>query len=486
MSSGNTTISSTGGPLGVSYQLLVGPLLIGVVVNALVFGVCVMQLVSYLMSGYRDGWRVISLLGWIYAIDTFQVCSSVSMLWHYVVDNFANPVALAFSPWEYATLPIFSSLASVPIQHFMAFRIMRFSGSKLLFAFISFLSWAQAALAITSAIQGVIHTSIESHKKIIPYADAWLALSACCDASITVFLLYYLLRSRTGFERTDSIISTICTTTVKAAVPVTVLCILDLCFLTTTPNNNLHYMFALPVGRLLTNTLMSVRISFSLRIWMREIDITLRLLAQTLNERKHLRSQMENSTPNRGFSLSALTTSKHRFQMHPAQVRINIERDTDGGVGVGGGGDLNLNLSNVPSSYARRASAVGTSPISPVPSYYSPTSPTNRGRGVGWGRGPIESVRVDREEGEEEEGDVKYVVDDFRGVEKESVEDPEDSKASPIVESPSSVDQRVVLANLPRIPAASPVPGHRGDEERGEEGREEVGGVRFERVGYGF
>ncbi|KAL5513956.1 hypothetical protein ACEPAG_2717 [Sanghuangporus baumii] len=465
MSSGNTTISSTSTgdvtPLGVSYQLVVGPLLIGVVVNALVFGVCVMQLVSYLMSGYRDGWLVISLLGWIYAIDTFQVCSSVSMLWHYVVDNFANPIALAFSPWEYATLPIFSSLASVPIQHFMAFRIMRFSGSKLLFAFISFLSWAQAALAITSAIQGVIHTSIESHKKIIPYADAWLALSACCDASITVFLLYYLLRSRTGFERTDSIISTICTTTVRAAVPVTVLCILDLCFLTTTPNNNLHFMFALPVGRLLTNTLMS-----------------------TLNERKHLRSQMENSTPNRGFSLSALTTSKHRFQMHPAQVRINIEHDTDDG----GHGDLNLNLSNLPSSYARRASAVGTSPISPVPSYYSPTSPTNRGRdvprGVGWGRGPIESVRVDEEE---REGDVKYVVDDFRGEEKsvEDAEDVEDSKASPIVESPSSVDQRVVLANLPRIPAASPVLGHRADEERAGE-REEVGGVRFERVGYGF
>ncbi|OCB92152.1 hypothetical protein A7U60_g507 [Sanghuangporus baumii] len=287
MSSGNATISSTGDvtPLGASYQLVVGPLLIGVVVNALVFGVCIMQLVSYLMSGYRDGWRTISLLGWIYAIDTFQVCSSVSMLWHYVVDNFANPTALAYSPWEYATLPIFSSLASVPIQHFMAFRIMRFSGSKLLFAFISFLSWAQAALAVTSAIQGVIHTSIESHKKIIPYADAWLALSACCDASITAFLLYYLLRSRTGFERTDSIISTICTTTVKAAVPVTVLgfertdsiistictttvkaavpvtvlCILDLCFLTTTPNNNLHYMFALPVGRLLTANFVSVR-----------------------------------------------------------------------------------------------------------------------------------------------------------------------------------------------------------------------------------
>ena len=83
----------------------------------------------------------------------------------------------------------------------MAFRIMRFSGSKFLFACVSFLSWAAAVLGIASAIQGILHTSIESHVKIIPYADAWLALSAACDLSITVLLLYYLLKSRTGFER---------------------------------------------------------------------------------------------------------------------------------------------------------------------------------------------------------------------------------------------------------------------------------------------
>ncbi|EJC99555.1 uncharacterized protein FOMMEDRAFT_160627 [Fomitiporia mediterranea MF3/22] len=304
-------MASTGSPienpLGVSYSLLVGPLLIGVVVNALVFGVCVMQLISYFLAGYRDNWKVIGMLSWIYIIDAFQVATSVSMLWHYIVHNFANPIALASSPWEYATLPIFSSLASVPIQHFMAYRIMRFSGSKLLFAWISILSLAQAAAACTSAAKGLMSPSIESHKAIIPVADAWLALSVACDTSITILLLYYLLKNRTGFERTDSIISRICTTTVRAAVPVTVLCILDLCFLTTTPNNNLHYMFALPVGRLYTNTLMS-----------------------TLNERKLLRSQMENSSGNRGISLAALTTSKHRFQRHPAQVRIDVDVNHDG------------------------------------------------------------------------------------------------------------------------------------------------------------
>ncbi|KAI5116523.1 hypothetical protein M0805_000589 [Coniferiporia weirii] len=293
------------------YTLIVGPLLIGVVVNAFVFGVCLMQLVSYVSAGYKDGWKIVTLLAWVYVIDTFQVGSSVSMLWHYVVTNFASPDALASGPWEYATLPIFSALASVPIQHFMAWRIMRFSRKIWLFVYISVLSWAQAGLACASAAQGLQLTSIQSHVSIIPTADAWLAASVACDTSITVLLLYYLSKSRTGFERTDSIIGKICRTTVEAAVPVTILCILDLAFLTSTPDNNLHYMFALPVGRLYTNTLLSNHL-------------------QTLNERKSLRTTAESSSANRqGISLGAVSV-KNRFQnVRPAQVHINIEQDVD-------------------------------------------------------------------------------------------------------------------------------------------------------------
>ena len=100
----------------VGYDLLVGPLLIGVILNALAFGVCFMQLVTYALSGFSDRWMIIVLIVWVYAIDTFQVGSSVSMLWKYVVTNFANPQALQSAPWEYASLPIFSALYVYPFS----------------------------------------------------------------------------------------------------------------------------------------------------------------------------------------------------------------------------------------------------------------------------------------------------------------------------------------------------------------------------------
>ncbi|KAH8111605.1 hypothetical protein DFH11DRAFT_1512845 [Phellopilus nigrolimitatus] len=273
-------MSTASGPAAgpASFELLVGPLLIGVVVNAFVFGICIMQLVEYFLGRHRDSWKLVALLAWVFSIDVFQVASSVAMLWHYVVANFTNPAALASGPWEYATLPIFNALTTLPIQHFMAWRIMRFARSRTLFAFLSALSLAQAALGCAAAAGGLRSTALAAHVAIVPLADAWLAASVACDMSITVLLMYYLNKSRTGFERTDSVISRICRVTVEAAVPVTFLCLLDLIFLTTTPNNNLHYMFALPVGRLYTNTLLS-----------------------TLNERESLRRSLEgdNSTPSR-------------------------------------------------------------------------------------------------------------------------------------------------------------------------------------------
>ncbi|EJC99557.1 uncharacterized protein FOMMEDRAFT_142771 [Fomitiporia mediterranea MF3/22] len=293
--------------LGSSYQLVVGPLLIGVVVNALVFGICVMQLIAYFLSEFKDNWWILGMLCWIYAIDTFQVCTSVSMLWHYTVTNFANPISLAFAPWEYATVPVFSSIAPVPIHFFMAYRIMRFSRSKLLFVYIAALSLGQAVLACAGAAQGLTHTTIQSHIMLVPTEVAWIILSILCDLSISGLLLYYLSRSRTGFERTDSIISRICTTIIKASVPGTILCILDLCFLMTMPDNNLHYMFLLPVGRLYTNTVLC-----------------------TLNERRRLRSHLENLTSNQqGINLATIASSRRHLQRNTMHAHSDVDETLD-------------------------------------------------------------------------------------------------------------------------------------------------------------
>lgn len=96
--------------LAVNYNLVVGPLLIGTVVNAFVFGICFLQLFEYFQSGYKDNWKLVALLIWVTIIDIYQTGSTIALMWHYVVTNFANIPALLSSPWTYASLPIFSTL----------------------------------------------------------------------------------------------------------------------------------------------------------------------------------------------------------------------------------------------------------------------------------------------------------------------------------------------------------------------------------------
>lgn len=44
--------------MSTDYSLIIGPLLIGVVANAFIFGICCVQLLNYFTGGYRDSWYI--------------------------------------------------------------------------------------------------------------------------------------------------------------------------------------------------------------------------------------------------------------------------------------------------------------------------------------------------------------------------------------------------------------------------------------------
>ena len=87
----------------------------------------------------------------------------------------------------------------------MAFRIMRFADSKLLFYIVTTGSVLQATLACTAASLGMVNPAVSNHvnvgfsllfwvgirliplprTKIIPIADAWLGVAVVCDSTIT-------------------------------------------------------------------------------------------------------------------------------------------------------------------------------------------------------------------------------------------------------------------------------------------------------------
>jgi hypothetical protein len=261
-------------------SLVLGPIVLAVVFNGAVYGTCVIQWYNYYTSGYKDPWYTRLLVAWVLFLDTFHTAAATYMLWEFVVPNFGNPEIFTHLPWPYPTTPIFICLASIPVQIFLAYRIRGLSQSWVLFIILASFSLAQGACGLTGGILATIHPDPTHFAVLLPIATSWISIAVAVDVSITLCLFYFLRRSKTGFKRTDNIIERLIRTGIETCSIGAIFCVLDVIVFTTRINTNLHFFFALPQGRIYTNTLM-----------------------MTLNSRANLREEL-NSTNVHSFNVT--------------------------------------------------------------------------------------------------------------------------------------------------------------------------------------
>ncbi|KAF8193682.1 hypothetical protein BJ912DRAFT_901458 [Pholiota molesta] len=253
------------------FRLVVGPLLIGTVLNAFLYGICLLQFVHYWEHSKMTDTIVIKLLvNWTFWLDTFHTCSLLYMLWVYVVENFNNPQYLLTALWPFSATPIVTSLTSFPIQIYLSWRIRQLSQSKRVFLVLCVLSTGQAAAGIACSASAFTNSNLATYSRLIPFVDAWQILAVVTDLSITFFLWGYLSKSRTGQRRSDNVISRIIYSSIETAAVGAVFCIMDLITFTAFPDTNFHVIFAFPMGRIYTN-----------------------ILLRTLNSRSSLRAEFE-------------------------------------------------------------------------------------------------------------------------------------------------------------------------------------------------
>ncbi|KAJ7772211.1 hypothetical protein B0H16DRAFT_165463 [Mycena metata] len=240
-------------------NLILGPVILGILINTFVFGIVFMQAITYYTSPrYKQDRLIIKgLVGWSLLLDVFHSSAVVWVIWEYCINHFGDTAFLGTTPWPYPTTPIFSSSASVPIQIFLAWRVKRLSNSWHIFSVLTALSVASGIMAWISAIRAVQASNIKAFAALIPVVDAWLALSVLCDLSLTLLLFLYLRRSRTGFAKTDNIITRLTVQSIETASLSTFNSVMDLICFTALQNTNFHFVFALMAGRMYTNTLLA-------------------------------------------------------------------------------------------------------------------------------------------------------------------------------------------------------------------------------------
>ncbi|KAF9510100.1 hypothetical protein BS47DRAFT_1364794 [Hydnum rufescens UP504] len=124
------------------------------------------------------------------ACTLYSTCVTQSLYWWFVQDYY-NPSALQRATWQFTTFQISAACASVVVQTFFAHRVYSLSANLYLGGFVD---------------------SVPEHdtdfKVITPWVPvSWLTIQAAADIVIAICMCLLLHRRRTGFQKTDSMIT---------------------------------------------------------------------------------------------------------------------------------------------------------------------------------------------------------------------------------------------------------------------------------------
>ncbi|KAJ7363770.1 hypothetical protein DFH08DRAFT_949403 [Mycena albidolilacea] len=241
-----------------SVKLLLGPIYVGTILSTCLFGACAVQFMTYYLSKRRlqDSFTVCALVLWEFVISIFCAATSVYFVWLYLVDNYFNPEFLASAPWPLTAVPMLSGLSACPVQIFMAFRVLQLSKSRFLFSLLVFLTIVHGGISLVTSIFA-FGLAFDDGSRLTPVADSWLALATVNDVALTVSIIYYLNRSRTGFSKTDGVIGRLTRSALESAAFASFFSIMVLIMFTKLPTTGFHLMFSQPMGRIYTSTLLS-------------------------------------------------------------------------------------------------------------------------------------------------------------------------------------------------------------------------------------
>ncbi|KAK0483094.1 hypothetical protein EDD18DRAFT_1362067 [Armillaria luteobubalina] len=198
-------------PAGYTIEIeqLSGPLILGYLLHWGLFGTLSVQLYLYYLAFPKDRQFIKHLVYGIYIVEFVQmilVAHGAFEVFGYGIDDLAALIEVNF---DGLIVPIMVAIAASVGQGFYAYRIFILSGSRIVPALVVWVSLTSAVAAIFGGIctfqAGDITKLID--RKVFISVGIWCGGSVLCDIVIAICMTYYLLRSNTGFRRTQILVT---------------------------------------------------------------------------------------------------------------------------------------------------------------------------------------------------------------------------------------------------------------------------------------
>ncbi|RPD71198.1 hypothetical protein L226DRAFT_210883 [Lentinus tigrinus ALCF2SS1-7] len=237
-----------------------GALLVGTFIGLMQYGWTTSQCCRYYRTYYhaKDGWLLKALVTVVWVLETFHSIACVHGCYFHLVTKYFEPQALTHGVWSLSLIGIITGLVVPVAQSFFLCQIYLIGrGFRPLVFLVAFLLLGEFALATAESIQMFLipelHTQKESWTR-----SAGVGLATLADTIITAALTYTLHKSRTGFERMDSIIDTLILYTINTGLLTDISNIICFVFGVAEPDNLVSAGIVIVSCKLYANTLMAV------------------------------------------------------------------------------------------------------------------------------------------------------------------------------------------------------------------------------------
>ncbi|KAK7045159.1 hypothetical protein R3P38DRAFT_2882851 [Favolaschia claudopus] len=234
----------------------IGALTLGVVFNTYMMGVLMSQFFTYWTNKNDDSVWIGLLVFFLFAINAVHSGTVVYMLWFYTVDNFTNAAIVTHNIWAPPFTAVVTAILAFIFHTFQSWRIYKFTGSK--FLSIALIVGAVAAIAtgLAAAIGSWLTRDRRKLAAIQPIVYTNLTLQTIVDVIIAGTITIVLTRSKTSFARTDRVLNRLIQTAVQSGCFTAVFALGTLFSFKFKPASFVLLIFAVPIGRIYTHTLM--------------------------------------------------------------------------------------------------------------------------------------------------------------------------------------------------------------------------------------
>lgn len=235
-----------------------GSAFIGLIVASILYGVTLTQTYIYFSRvGSTDRIYARIAVAALCILDTVHLVLCIMTLYWHLITNFSNDSSLDNLTWSMNAQTGLNGLIALIVECIFARRVFILSKNVLITTTIVLLSCFHFSLSIVFTLKSFRLGSMGEFQQLIWVTSAGNGSSAVADILIAASLCFYLYKNRTGYRKTNSLITTLIVYSLATGLVSSLIRVVIVITFATMPNNYIWLAFCWIGGKCYANSFLA-------------------------------------------------------------------------------------------------------------------------------------------------------------------------------------------------------------------------------------